>query len=367
VIENPMPEPPATVLVVEDDDAGRALVQTLLEQSGYSILAAADGPSGLRLAREHEPNVIVLDVGLPGLSGLELTRTLRQAAPTRTIPIILLTGHASIDDMAQGLDAGADDFVAKPFRRLELLARVRSAVRMRQAILGMETARSVVAALAGAVAAKDPVTEHHCQRLAGLAGRLGARLGLVPEEREALEYGAVLHDVGKIGIPEAILLKPGPLTPEEWTILRRHPEIGAEICRPLGLSRRLSPVIRHHHERWDGAGYPDRLRGDQIPLGARVIAVLDTYDAMTHDRPYRAARSSEQALEDIRSQAGRQLDPALTSLLEAEINLAPLDDSGVTSTDDPVTATAAGLAMATRGGVERLPDGARIGAQGSDR
>jgi putative two-component system response regulator len=341
------PERPPTVLVAEDDDAGRALVQTLLEQSGYSILTAADGLSGLRLAREHEPDVIVLDVGLPGLSGLDLTRKLRQAAPTRTIPIILLTGHASIDDMAEGLDAGADDFVAKPFQRVELLARIRSAARMRQAILGMESARSVVAALAGAVAAKDPVTERHCQRLAGLAARVGARLGLGTDEREALEYGAVLHDVGKIGIPEAILLKPGPLTPDEWTILRRHPNIGADICRPLGLSQTLMPIIRHHHERWDGTGYPDRLRGDQIPLGARVIALVDAFDAMTHDRPYRAARSSADALQEIRSQSGRQFDPELTPLFEAEIALAPLDDGAVTI-DDAVTATAAGLAMATR-------------------
>lgn len=341
------PERPPTVLVVEDDDAGRALVQTLLEQSGYSILAAADGLSGLRLAREHEPDVIVLDVGLPGLNGLDLTRRLRQAAPTRTIPIILLTSHASIDDMARGLDAGADDFVAKPFQRVELLARIRSAARMRQAILGMESTRSVVAALAGAVAAKDPVTEHHCQRLAGLAARLGARLGLGTDEREALEYGAVLHDVGKIGIPEAILLKPGPLTPDEWTILRRHPDIGADICRPLGLSQALMPVIRHHHERWDGTGYPDRLRGDQIPLGARVIALVDAFDAMTHDRPYRAARSSADALQEIRSQCGRQFDPELTPLFEAEIALAPLDDGAVTI-DDAVGATAAGLAMVTR-------------------
>jgi putative two-component system response regulator len=347
VIAHHPPERAPTVLVVEDDAAGRALVQTLLEQAGYSILAAADGPSGLRIAREHEPDVIVLDVGLPGFSGLEITRKLRQAAPTRTIPIILLTGHASVDDMADGLAAGADDFVAKPFRRLELLARVRSAARMRRAILGMESGRSVVAALAGALAAKDPITELHCQRMAGLAARLGRRLGLAAEEREALEYGAVLHDVGKIGVPEAILRKQGPLTPDEWTILRRHPETGAEICRPLGLSQWLMPVIRHHHERWDGTGYPDRLRGEQIPLGARVIALVDAYDSITHDRPYRRGRSSEDALEELRSQAGHQFDPALTPLLEAEINLAPLDDIGVESVDDARTTTGAGMAMAS--------------------
>jgi HD-GYP domain-containing protein (c-di-GMP phosphodiesterase class II) len=158
----------------------------------------------------------------------------------------------------------------------------------------------------------------------------------------------VLHDVGKIGIPEAILLKPGPLTADEWTILRRHPEIGADICRPLGLSRTLMPVVRHHHERWDGTGYPDRLRGDQTPLGARVVGLVDAFDAMTHDRPYRPARSSAEALEEIRSQAGRQFDPALTQIFEAEINLAPLDDGDQEGTDDALSAPVAGLAMATR-------------------
>src|SRR6266704_4162011 len=244
------PERPTTVLVVEDDAASRGLLRSLLEREGYSAMIAADGESGLRVAREHEPDVVLLDIGLPGLDGLQVTRKLRQTAATRTIPIILLTGRTNLEDMTEGLDAGADDFIGKPFRRPELLARIRSAVRMRQAILSMEPVRSVVAALAGAVAAKDPVTELHCQRLAGLAARVGARLGLDVDERDALAYGALLHDVGKIGIPESILQKPGPLTTEERTILRRHPEIGEEICRPLGLSRTVLPVIRHHHERW---------------------------------------------------------------------------------------------------------------------
>ena len=338
----------ATVLIIEDDEASRTLLRTLLAHEGYGVMEAADGVSGLRIAREHEPDVIVLDVGLPGLDGLEVTRKLRQAAATRTIPIILVTGRVEIDDMAEGLNAGADDFVAKPFRRIELLARIRSAARMRQAILGMETTRSVVAALAGAVAAKDPMTEHHCQRLAGFAARLGARVGLGTEAREALAYGAVLHDVGKIGIPEAILLKPGPLTPEEWTVLRRHPEIGEGICRPLGLSRTLLPVIRHHHERWDGTGYPDRLSGERIPLGARIVGLVDAFDAITHDRPYRPARSQEEALGVIRSLAGRQFDPQLARLFEAEIDLAELGDDGHEGVDQALTLPAAGLALATR-------------------
>jgi len=182
---------------------------------------------------------------------------------------------------------------------------------MRRATLGMETAQSVVAALANAVEAKDLVTEEHCQRLAMVAARLGEDLGLGVEEREAIAYGALLHDVGKIGVPEAILSKPGPLSPDEWVVLRRHPEIGERICRPLALSREFAPIVRHHHERWDGTGYPDGLRGEAIPLGARVVGLADAFDAMTHDRPYRASLSVSAALDELRRQSGRQFDPGL--------------------------------------------------------
>ncbi|HET7028308.1 MAG TPA: HD domain-containing phosphohydrolase, partial [Candidatus Limnocylindrales bacterium] len=157
----------------------------------------------------------------------------------------------------------------------------------------------------------DLVTEEHCERLAMVAARLGEGLGLRIEEREAIAYGALLHDVGKIGVPEAILSKPGALSPDEWIVLRRHPEIGERICRPLALSREFAPIVRHHHERWDGTGYPDGLRGEAIPLGARVVGLADAFDAMTHDRPYRAALSVSAALEELRRQSGRQFDPGL--------------------------------------------------------
>jgi putative two-component system response regulator len=299
------------VLVVEDDESIRLLLATLLAREGFAVFTANDGEAGLRAVAAHDPDVVVLDVGLPLIDGLEVTRRLRADRATRTLPVILLTARASIDDMVVGLDAGADDFVAKPFKRPELLARVRSAVRMRRATLGMETAQSVVAALANAVEAKDQMTEEHCERLATIAARLAERLALPVGEREAIAYGALLHDVGKIGVPEAILSKPGPLTEDEWTILRRHPEIGEGICRPLGLSREFAPIVRHHHERWNGSGYPDRLRTGAIPLGARIVALADAFDAMTHDRPYRPALSVAHALEELRAESGRQFDPDL--------------------------------------------------------
>lgn len=298
-------------MVIEDDPSIRVLLSTLLEREGYLVVTAADGEAGLRSVGEHDPDLVILDIGLPRIDGLEVTRRLRANRSTRTLPVILLTARTSIDDMVAGLDAGADDFIGKPFRRPELLARLRSALRMRQAILGMETAQSVVAALANAVEAKDLVTEEHCERLAMVVTRLAERVALPVEEREAIAYGALLHDVGKIGVPEAILSKPGPLSAEEWTVLRRHPEIGERICRPLGLSAEFVPIVRHHHERWDGAGYPDGLRGAAIPLGARIVGLADAFDAMTHDRPYRRAFSVAHALDELRRESGRQFDPDL--------------------------------------------------------
>jgi putative two-component system response regulator len=183
----------------------------------------------------------------------------------------------------------------------------------------MEAAHAVVAALANAVEAKDAQTEHHCERLALFAGRLGMRLGLDADELDAVTYGALLHDVGKIGVPDQILTKPGPLAEDEWELIRRHPEIGERICAPLRSFVAFGPIIRHHHERWDGKGYPERLRGELIPVGARIVGLVDAFDAITHDRPYRAARSLDQGLEELAKEAGHQFDPALTTLFADEV------------------------------------------------
>ena len=303
----------ALVLVVEDDASNRTLLRALLEREGHLVITANDGEAAVRAVGEHEPDVILLDLGLPRLDGFEVTRRLRLNPAFRTIPIILLTGRTDLEDMVAGLDAGADDFVQKPFRRPELMARIRAAIRMRRAVLAMETARSVVAALASAVEAKDATTELHCQRLATLATRVGEHVGMAPGQLEALAYGALLHDVGKIGIPEAILGKTNGLTEEERMILRRHPEIGERICLPLAASRDFAPIIRHHHERWDGGGYPDRLAGVEIPLGARIVSLVDAWDAITHDRPYRSAAPAAVAIEELARERGRQFDPDLTA------------------------------------------------------
>jgi putative two-component system response regulator len=307
------------ILVVEDDLANRALLVHLLERDGYRTSSVADGRDALAAIEELAPDLVLLDVGLPTVDGFEITRRLRSDPRTVALPIILLTGRTGLDSVVEGLDAGADDFVSKPFQAAELLARLRSALRLRQALARMDAAHSAVAALANAVEAKDPMTERHCQRLANLAARVGARAGLDTDHLESLAYGALLHDVGKIGVPEAILTKQGPLDEGERDLMRRHPEIGERICEPLAQARSFAPIVRHHHERWDGHGYPDGLRGEAIPLGARIVGLVDAFDAITHDRPYRDGASSAQAIDELWRQAGRQFDRDLVGLLVEEI------------------------------------------------
>jgi len=314
----------SVILVVEDDLGVRMLATRLLEREGYHVIAVADGEAGYRAVAEHNPDLVLLDVGLPKIDGFEVTRALRRDPRTATLPILLVTGRTNAEDVVAGLDAGADDFVRKPYDRAELLARIRSALRLRRALVGMEAAHAVVTALANAVEAKDAPTEHHCQRLAFMATRLATRIGLPEAERDAIAYGALLHDVGKIGVPEAILTKTGPLDDDEWAVMRRHPEIGERICAPLAAFGVFGPIIRHHHERWDGGGYPDGLRGEGIPVGARVVALVDAFDAMTHDRSYRAARSVADALGEIVRLAGRQFDPDLAPMLVLDVNRGPV-------------------------------------------
>ena len=245
------------------------------------------------------------------------------------LPVVLLTGRTSVDDVVAGLDAGADDFLAKPFNEAELLARLRSARRLALVMAEMEGAQGVVAALANAVEAKDSLTEHHCQRLAGLAHVLASAAGLDPASIKGIVFGALLHDIGKIGVSDVILRKPGLLTEEEWVEMRRHPLIGEEICRPLQSSREFAPIVRHHHERWDGAGYPDGLKGEAIPIGARIVSLVDAFDAMVHDRPYRAARALDGVVAELRADAGRQFDPELVTCF-ADI----IEREGLIETDE---------------------------------
>ena len=309
----------AVVLVAEDDAANRRLLTILLERAGYVVLEAPDGQAALAAVAGVTPDLILLDVQMPGLDGFEVTRRLRARPETAIVPIILLTGLDASSDRIAGLDAGASDFLSKPFDQGELLARVRAALRTKAAFDRLEDAQAVLVALANAVEAKDPSTEHHCNRLAGLALGMARLVGLDDDDAEIVGYGAALHDVGKIGIPEAILRKPGPLDAVELVKMRAHPVIGTDIVRPLRSGSDILPIIRHHHEWFDGRGYPDGLRGQEIPLNARIVAICDGYDSMINDRPYRAARSVDDAIRILSEGAGKQWDPRLVELFVSEL------------------------------------------------
>jgi putative two-component system response regulator len=299
------------VLVVDDEAVNRKLAQELLTSRGYQVAVASDGEEAVSKVRAIRPDLILLDVMMPRLDGLQTCRILKQDDETRLIPVVLLTALSSMEDRVAGIEVGADDFLTKPFNKVELLARVRSLIRVKHLNDQLERTENILFALAVAVEAKDPYTEGHLHRLEEYASRISSALALPAHAKQVNEYGALLHDIGKIGIPEAILNKPGKLTPEEFAIIKQHPEIGERICRPLRLGAEISPIVRGHHERWDGGGYPDGLAGEAIPLGARIVAVADAFDAMTTDRPYRKALALEKAWKILREGAGTQWDAAV--------------------------------------------------------
>ena len=291
-----MPDSKGTVLAVDDDPGALEALAEALSTLQFRVWGATDGRSALALAQRHQPDVILLDVMMPGMDGYEVCSRLKQDPDTRLIPVVFLTGHGSREARIHGLEAGATDFLSKPCDLVELEVRVRNLVDFRRLTLELDSAEQMVFSIARTVEARDPDTSDHCERLAQLGVRLGRRLGLGEDDLKALRRGGYLHDLGKVGIPDSVLLKPGPLDAGEWETMKRHVEIGVEICSPLRSLRPVLPLIRHHHERFDGSGYPDGLAGADIPLLARVFQIVDVYDALTNDRCYRKALDRDTAL-----------------------------------------------------------------------
>lgn len=289
-----------------DDIAGNVnLLRSLLVGDGYAVTTANNGQEALdNVVREH-PDLILLDVMMPGLNGFETCRRLKADAATRLLPVVLITALRDMDDRIRGIEAGADDFISKPFNIHELRARVRSLVRIKRYTDDLDTAESVILSLALTIEARDPSTDGHCQRLAAYARMLGAQVGLGEEDLAALERGGFLHDVGKVGVPDALLLKPGALTREEYEQVKMHTVIGDRLCGELRSLRRVRPIVRGHHERLDGSGYPDGLQGDAIPLLAQIMGVVDVFDALTTARPYKPALSAARAEEELIHEAQR--------------------------------------------------------------
>jgi cyclic di-GMP phosphodiesterase len=293
------------ILIVDDESSARFALELLLRREGFDVREVHDGTSALLECAAFRPDVILLDVVMPGMDGFEVCRQIKTTPETRLTPVVLITGLSATEDRIKGINAGADDFLSKPLDLSELLARTRSLLRLKQYTDELENAETVLFTLARSIEARDPYTHGHCERLAQMASGLGERLGLQEDAIKALRWAGIVHDVGKVAVPDSILLKPGPLTPEEVEVMRKHSEAGERICAPLHSFRQVLPIIRHHHEKRDGSGYPDGISGDVIPLTARILQLADVYDALTTDRPYRTAVNLEIALAEMEQEAIR--------------------------------------------------------------
>jgi putative two-component system response regulator len=287
---------PETLLVVDCDPVGRQLFRGVLKADQYRILEAADVPGAIAILRNEQVDLVVTDLILRDLSGLDLCRKLRAEKSTRLIPILVVTSVQTVESEIAGLESGANEFLVKPISPSALRTRIRAMLRTKRVIDSLDEAESILFAMARIVDTRDSETGDHCERLAQLSVLVGTAMRLHPEDLTALRQGGYLHDIGKVATPDLILFKPGPLTSDEWAIMRQHTTIGESICRPMRSLRPVLPIIRHHHERWDGGGYPDGLRGEQIPLLARILQIADIYDAITSRRSYKAAFKPDEAL-----------------------------------------------------------------------
>lgn len=318
---NPYDLEPITILVADDNLTNRQIV--IYSFADSIVHEAEDGQGAIDFLHANDQvDVVLLDVMMPGLSGFETCRKIKEHPRLRTIPVIMVTALTGVESRVEALQAGADDFISKPFEIAELRARVYTSARAKRYYDKLEDTENILVTLASVVESKDPYTQGHLQRIRDLTISFSQLLGLKPQEQELIKFGGLLHDIGKVAISDSILLKPGKLTPEEYETIQTHTIAGDTIVHSLKNGKLLGPIVRGHHERWDGSGYPDGLVGQDIPLGARIISICDVFDALTTDRPYRAKLPVQESLGYIRSQAGIQFDPELVKVfLELSKNL----------------------------------------------
>jgi putative two-component system response regulator len=308
------------ILVVEDHATNAAMLEGLLSGQGYQVSRASDGLQALAHLAENPPDLIFLDLDLPRMNGFDVCHWAKQNPETRLIPIIIVTGQDPFEARMRAWDLGADEFISKPIQCMELLARCRSLLRLKRLTDELETAEAVMVAFAQMVEAKSPFTNQHSMRVSEKALLLADTIGLCEQDREILRKGALLHDIGKISIPDVILNKPGKLSTEEYDRIKEHTVEGYEIVKKLRSLKDILPLIRWHHERMDGQGYPDGLTGDQIPLLVRILAVADIYDSLASLRPYRAAIPPEACMKIIRTNAAEGgLDCVLVEHFESAL------------------------------------------------
>jgi putative two-component system response regulator len=315
------------ILVVDDQPSIAGLMSQLLSARGYDVITAANAEQAEAEVRRRTPDLILSDVMMPGKSGYEFCRGLKDNPATRLIPFVLITGLSDSGDKVRGIEAGADDFLNKPVLAEELIARVKSLLRLKEFTDELETVDSVLCTLGLIVEGRDPYTEGHCERLSVRASDLGRHLGLDADSVVALRRGGYMHDLGKIAVPDEILKKGSDLSPAEWTVMKLHPVTGENICKPLRSLRLVLPIIRYHHEHSDGSGYPDGLRAPDIPILPRILQVVDVYDALRTARSYKPALTHEQTAQTMQEEANRGLwDAELVaeyfSMLEQRRNVA---------------------------------------------
>lgn len=289
------------VLVVDDDAAISTLLERFLTHAGYAVQKAADAPSTFAAVASYNPDVILLDVVFPGSNGYAVCERLKQDVITRLTPVILVTGMTDRESRIRGREAGADDFLTKPIDTQELLARVGSLARLKRYTDDLDSATSIITTLATMIEARDGYTEGHCHRMANYATAVGRALGLGALDLQALHRGGFIHDIGMLAIPPAVVLRAGPLEPDEFERVKSHTVVGDELCRGLRSLQAVRPIVRHHHERLDGSGYPDGLQGAQVPRLAQIIGIVDVYDAVTQRRPYQRTRSSSEGVQLLRA------------------------------------------------------------------
>ena len=323
-----MEESKSTILIVDDEASGRDTLEAILEPEGYILVMAENGYQAIEKAVQIKPDVILLDVMMPGMNGFEVCRRIRSEEQLAEIPILFLTALDDRQSLLNGLEAGADEFISKPFDRFELRARLLGITRLNRfrklseerlnlEIAHVELKAAYEATIEGwsrAMDLRDRETEGHTLRVTELTLELAKLVGMPQNELVHVRRGALLHDMGKLGIPDSILLKPDKLNTDEWELMRQHPQLAYDMLYPIEYLHPALDIPYCHHEKWDGSGYPRGLKGEQIPLSARIFAVVDVWDALTSDRPYRGALGRDEVLEYIKEQSGKHFDPQIVGL-----------------------------------------------------
>ncbi|OLC52419.1 MAG: hypothetical protein AUH43_00120 [Acidobacteria bacterium 13_1_40CM_65_14] len=297
--------PSASILIADDDEISARFLKRLLTREGHHVSVVNSGEEALRACASHPPDLVLIDLVSPTGHGFDFCRRLKEQKLTRFIPVVIVTAQSDRRDRLDGINAGADDFVTKPFDATELHARIRSLVRLKRYTDELESAEAVILGLGATIEARDPNTQGHCQRLAKFATSLGRELGLDDTDLAALERGGYLHDIGKIAVPDSVLLKDGKLDPQESRVMREHPIVGDALCAGLRSLQAVRPIVRSHHERLDGSGYPDGLKNAEVPLLAQIVSIVDVFDALTMERPYREARPRQEAFDVLSTEASK--------------------------------------------------------------